>query len=70
MPFIMDSTDLGDTSMTDVDMPGTAMLDPMDDLFGETANDMNVHVQLPTTLPPPPRLIQRIAEMQIYGCCT
>lgn len=70
MPFIMDATDLGDTAMTDVDIPGAVMLDPMDDLFGETANDMGVHVQLPTTLPPPPRLIQQIAEVQTCGCCT
>ena len=70
MPLIMDSTDLVDASMADVDIPGAAMLDPMEDLFGETANDMNVHVQMPTTLPAPSRLIQRIAEMQTYGCCT
>lgn len=70
MPFIMESTDLGDTAITDVDIPGTAMMDPMDDLFGETANDMNVQIQMPTTLPPPPRLIQRVAEMQSFACST
>jgi hypothetical protein len=70
MPLVMDSSEMVDISMADVDIPGAAMLDPMDDLFGEAANDMSVHVQLPITLPPPPKLADRLAEMQASVCCT
>jgi hypothetical protein len=71
MPLIMDNTDPGDTTMNDVvDMQASGMMDPMEDLFGEAANDLSVHVPLPVTLPPPPGLVQRIAEMQTFGCCT
>lgn len=76
MPLMMDdNTDLGDTTMNDVDMQGAGMMDTMDDLFGEVGeagvgDSLDVHVPLQASLPPPPDLVQRIAEMQTSGACT
>jgi mediator of RNA polymerase II transcription subunit 16 len=62
----MDTSQLEETSMVDA-----AMMDPMDDLFGEAVNDLGVGVGV--GLPPiplPPGLMLRIAELQHRGCCT
>lgn len=63
-----------DTSMHDIHdahVQDQGMMDSMDDLFGD-ANDAinNVNLTLPSvTLPPPPALIRRIAELQSSGAC-
>lgn len=73
----MDNHDV-DTAMDDAthsDIQGQGMMDSMDDLFGEATDGfqahVNVNIPLPAaSLPPPPGLIQRIAELQTSGACT
>jgi hypothetical protein len=49
-------------------MADASMLDPMDDLFGDS-NDLAV--TLPSaSLPIPAALALRVAELQNSGCCT
>lgn len=57
----------------DPDIQGQGMMDSMDDLFGDAADSLGVNVNIPLqapSLPPPPGLIQRIAEQQTSGACT
>lgn len=71
MPLIMDSDLGGDTVMSDGDLQNANMMDQMEDLFGETADGLGVQVHLPPSgPPPPPALVQRIAELQTSGACT
>lgn len=79
LPFIhatapaMDNSGV-DTSMHDIhdaDVQDQGMMDSMDDLFGDANDAMNnVNLSLPAvTLPPPPALIRRVAELQSSGAC-
>lgn len=71
MPLIMDSDLNGDAVMNDNDLQNANMMDQMEDLFGESADGLGVQVHLPPSgPPPPPALVQRIAELQTSGACT
>jgi hypothetical protein len=69
-----DPSQIPDADMTGADLPDTAdiaaaaMMDPMDDLFGETAGDLGVPVLAPPLLPA--ALISRVNDMQRLGCCS
>lgn len=58
-----DSVGLGDSSM-----PDAGLMDPMDDLFGESADGLGV-VSLPP-IPLPAAVVLRNADSQRIGCCT
>lgn len=58
------------SAMTNGNLDNSNMMDPMEDLFGDAADDMNMNVPATPQNPLPPHLIVRIAEMQRSGCCT
>lgn len=68
----MDSSALSEAAMADTSMRDASMIDPMEDLFGDAAAglDVGVGVGLSSSLPPPPSLLRRLAEMNTSGCCT
>ena len=71
MPLIMNGDLAGAVVMHDGDLQSANMMDQMEDLFGESADALGVQVHLPPNGPPPPPvLVQRIAELQNSGACT
>ena len=58
----MDHTGLDEAAMPDAALMG----DAMDDLFGDTADGLDV-AMIPIPLPAP--LIARVLELQRNGCC-
>ncbi|KAK4894066.1 Mediator of RNA polymerase II transcription subunit 16 [Elasticomyces elasticus] len=73
-----DQTMTGPTGMPEVDqhlagdgMDTSGMIDPMDDLFGDPADGMDVPVPMVMpSAPLPTSLIFRVNDMQRTGCCS
>lgn len=52
------------------DLSEAALMDPLDDLFGEAGDGLGVVMPPLPSEPLPPALTLRIAEMQRNGCST
>jgi hypothetical protein len=58
-----------DTALEEAARMPDGMMDNMDDLFGEQADELGIPVTLPP-VPLPSPLVTRVADMQRIGCST